>query len=50
MEGIYLYIEIMILEVIIVDDRDYGFGHWSLYPLKPGKKIWMWALSRQGDI
>jgi len=32
------------------DDRDYGFGHWSLYPLKPGKKIWMWALSRQGAI
>ncbi|MEE4213545.1 MAG: DUF5107 domain-containing protein [Bacteroidales bacterium] len=31
-------------------DADYGFGHRSLYPLKPGKKIWMWALSRQGEI
>ncbi len=32
------------------EDGDYGFGHWSLYPLKTGKKIWMWALSRQGEI
>lgn len=32
------------------EDSNYGFGHWSLYPLKPGKKIWMWALSRQGAI
>ncbi|MDT8401497.1 MAG: DUF5107 domain-containing protein [Bacteroidales bacterium] len=32
------------------EKSDYGFGHWSLYPLKPGKKIWMWALSRQGEI
>ncbi len=31
-------------------ERNYGFGHWSLYTLKPGKKIWMWALSRQGAI
>lgn len=31
-------------------DSDFGFAHWSPYPLKPGKKIWMWALSRQGEI
>jgi tetratricopeptide (TPR) repeat protein len=27
-----------------------GFGHWSRYPYKPGKKIWIWGLSRQGEI
>ncbi|HUS87288.1 MAG TPA: DUF5107 domain-containing protein [Bacteroidales bacterium] len=27
-----------------------GFGHWSRYPAKQGKKIWMWALSREGAI
>lgn len=31
-------------------DGDYGFGHWSRYPYKPGKKIWIWALSRSGAI
>lgn len=30
--------------------RDFGFGHWSLHADKPGKKIWIWALSRQGEI
>jgi len=28
----------------------FGFGHWALYNDKPGKKIWLWALSRQGEI
>jgi tetratricopeptide (TPR) repeat protein len=28
----------------------FGFGHWSRYPYKPGKKIWIWALSRSGAI
>ncbi|MBS0011299.1 MAG: DUF5107 domain-containing protein [Bacteroidales bacterium] len=32
------------------EKSDYGFGHFSLYPIKAGKKIWMWALSRQGAI
>jgi len=32
------------------EERDFGFAHWTLYPVKPGKKIWMWALSRQGAI
>ena len=27
-----------------------GFGHWSRYPYKPGKKIWIWGLSRDGEI
>jgi tetratricopeptide (TPR) repeat protein len=31
-------------------DSDFGFGHWSRYPYKPGKKIWIWALSRSGAI
>jgi tetratricopeptide (TPR) repeat protein len=28
----------------------FGFGNWSLYNDKPGKKAWIWALSRQGEI
>ncbi len=28
----------------------YGFGHLSDYGDKPGKKIWIWGLSRQGMI
>lgn len=32
-------------------ERDrFGFGHWSLYGDKPGKKIWIWGLSEQGRI
>lgn len=31
-------------------NKNFGFGHWSLYGDKPGKKIWIWALSRQGRI
>ena len=27
-----------------------GFGHWSRYPYKPGKKIWIWSLARDGEI
>ncbi len=32
------------------NDRDAGFGHWAPYHQKPGKKLWLWALSRQGGI
>jgi tetratricopeptide (TPR) repeat protein len=32
------------------NDSQTGFGHWSRYPYKPGKKIWIWGLSRQGEI
>ncbi len=28
----------------------FGFGNWSLYGDKPGKKLWIWGLSRQGMI
>jgi len=31
-------------------DDDFGFGHWSRYDDKPGKKIWIWGLSDQGMI
>lgn len=27
-----------------------GFGNWSTYSDKPGKKLWIWGLSRQGMI
>jgi hypothetical protein len=29
---------------------DFGFGHYSQYDEKPGKKIWIWGLSDQGMI
>lgn len=29
---------------------DFGFGHYSSYDDKPGKKIWIWGLSDQGMI
>jgi tetratricopeptide (TPR) repeat protein len=29
---------------------DFGVVHWSPYVDKPGKKIWVWALSREGEI
>lgn len=29
---------------------DFGVVHWSPYTDKPGKKIWIWALSREGEI
>ncbi|MCK3685607.1 DUF5107 domain-containing protein [Maribellus sp. YY47] len=31
-------------------DKKFGLGHWAPYDEKPGKKIWMWALSREGEI
>ncbi len=31
-------------------DTGFGFGHWALYDDMPGKKMWIWALSRQGAI
>ncbi|MCP4725786.1 MAG: DUF5107 domain-containing protein [bacterium] len=31
-------------------DSDFGFGHWALYDEMPGKKMWIWALSRAGGI
>jgi tetratricopeptide (TPR) repeat protein len=34
----------------IYGSRDFGFGHYNDYTEKPGKKIWIWALSPQGAI
>ncbi|MCI4445536.1 MAG: DUF5107 domain-containing protein [Candidatus Aminicenantes bacterium] len=31
-------------------NSDFGYGHWALYPDMPGKKIWIWDLSRAGEI
>jgi tetratricopeptide (TPR) repeat protein len=31
-------------------DDDFGFGHYSTYDDKPGKKLWIWGLSDQGMI
>ncbi len=32
------------------EKTDSGFGHWALYSDMPGKKIWIWDLSRAGEI
>lgn len=32
------------------EDTGKGFGHWSRYEQMPGKKLWLWALSRNGGI
>jgi tetratricopeptide (TPR) repeat protein len=29
---------------------DFGVIHWSRYADKPGKKLWIWGLSREGEI
>jgi len=29
---------------------DFGVIHWSPYADKPGKKLWIWGLSREGEI
>ncbi|HEV7330819.1 MAG TPA: DUF5107 domain-containing protein [Flavisolibacter sp.] len=31
-------------------DEDFGFGHWAPYTDAAGKKLWIWALSRSGEI
>lgn len=31
-------------------DENVGFGNWSLYNDMPGKKLWIWSLSRAGGI
>lgn len=32
------------------ENKDFGFIHWSDYTEKPGKKMFMWSASRQGEI
>ncbi|MFI0429355.1 DUF5107 domain-containing protein [Mariniflexile sp. HMF6888] len=31
-------------------DKSFGFGHWAPYEDAPGKKLWIWPLSRSGGI
>ncbi len=31
-------------------DLAFGFGHWARYDDQPGRKIWIWSLSRSGAI
>lgn len=31
-------------------DQNFGFGHWAEYEEMPGQKLWLWALSRSGEI
>ncbi len=28
----------------------FGYGHWALYDDKPGMKLWIWSLARDGGI
>jgi len=28
----------------------FGYGHFSFYPDKPGMKLWIWSLARDGEI
>ncbi len=32
------------------EKADFGYGHWARYDDKPGKKLWIWSLSRSGEI
>jgi tetratricopeptide (TPR) repeat protein len=32
------------------ETSDTGFGHWSRYEDMPGRKVWIWDLSRSGEI
>lgn len=32
------------------EKSDAGFGHWSPYDQMPGRKVWIWDLSRSGEI
>lgn len=31
-------------------NKEFGLGHWSPYDEKPGQKIFLWALSREGAL
>jgi hypothetical protein len=32
------------------EKADNGFGHWASYDDMPGRKVWIWDLSRSGEI
>ena len=31
-------------------EEEYGWGHWARHEDMPGRKMWLWALSREGGI
>jgi Tfp pilus assembly protein PilF len=32
------------------EEAGFGYGHWALYDDKPGMKLWLWSLARDGEI
>ncbi|MDD8016693.1 MAG: DUF5107 domain-containing protein, partial [Acidobacteriota bacterium] len=32
------------------EDSGFGYGHWAPYSDKPGMKLWLWSLGRDGEI
>ncbi len=32
------------------EEAGFGYGHWALYDDKPGMKLWIWSLARDGEI
>jgi tetratricopeptide (TPR) repeat protein len=32
------------------ENAGFGYGHWALYDEKPGMKLWVWSLARDGGI
>ncbi|MEW5901005.1 MAG: DUF5107 domain-containing protein, partial [Acidobacteriota bacterium] len=32
------------------ENEGFGYGHWALYDDKPGMKLWIWSLARDGEI
>lgn len=32
------------------ENAGFGYGHWALYDDKPGLKLWIWSLARDGGI
>ncbi|MBN2408313.1 MAG: DUF5107 domain-containing protein [Candidatus Aminicenantes bacterium] len=32
------------------EESGFGYGHWALYGDKPGMKLWLWSLARDGAI
>ncbi len=32
------------------EESGYGYGHWALHDDKPGMKLWIWSLGRDGEI
>ncbi len=32
------------------EEGNFGYGHWAPYSDKPGMKLWLWSLGRDGEI